>query len=84
LGFAGQIKSLRGPHLARGPYVVHAWAYRIICSFFCEAYQREAEFFNLLLLDGSAIGGEPFWDDEKNFTRFVVQRIAGEKNTTPE
>ena len=24
LGFAGQIKSFRGPHLARGPYVVHA------------------------------------------------------------
>jgi len=24
LGFAGQIESFRGPHLARGPYVVHA------------------------------------------------------------
>jgi len=24
-GFAGQIKSFRWPHLARGPYVVHAW-----------------------------------------------------------
>jgi len=24
-GFAGQIKSFCGPHLARGPYVVHAW-----------------------------------------------------------
>jgi len=24
-GFVGQIKSFCGPHLARGPYVVHAW-----------------------------------------------------------
>ena len=24
LGLAGQMLSLRGPHLARGPYVVHA------------------------------------------------------------
>jgi len=24
-GFAGQIKSFCGPHLAHGPYVVHAW-----------------------------------------------------------
>jgi len=24
-GFTGQIKSFRGPHLARGPYVVHTW-----------------------------------------------------------
>jgi hypothetical protein len=26
LGLAGQIKSFRGPDLARGPYVVHAWS----------------------------------------------------------
>ena len=25
LGFAGHIKSFRGPHLARRPYVVHVW-----------------------------------------------------------
>ncbi len=25
-GFAGHIKSFRGPHLARGPCVVHAWS----------------------------------------------------------
>ena len=25
LGLAGQIKSFHGPHLARGPYIVHAW-----------------------------------------------------------
>jgi len=24
-GIAGQIKSFCGPHLARGPYVVHPW-----------------------------------------------------------
>ncbi len=26
MGFTGQIKSLCGPHLARGPYVVQAWS----------------------------------------------------------
>ena len=38
LGFAGQIKSFRGPHLARGPYVVHAWYrwnYFIMQIIFC-------------------------------------------------
>ncbi len=26
MGFAGQIENFRGPHLAHGPYVVHAWS----------------------------------------------------------
>jgi len=32
-GIAGQIKSFRGPHLARGPYVVHVWVRAVIFNF---------------------------------------------------
>ena len=40
LGSAGQISSLCGPHLARGPYVVHAWSkirfdFRLVTTFCC-------------------------------------------------
>ncbi len=40
LGFAGQINSLRGPHLAREPYVVHVCFIQWLSTVFSENYKE--------------------------------------------
>jgi len=50
-GFTGQIKSFRGPHLSRGPYVVHAW-YREMKKCIRERFTDldKLNFVNLLMV----------------------------------
>jgi len=41
-GFAGQIKSFRGPHLARRPYIVHACSKYWVSNYFKKEFHRSS------------------------------------------
>jgi len=63
--------------------IIH-FIYKLIKKALKVADQVQAELLHLILIWSVTVGWESFWQDEYNLTRFVINLIPSEENSTTE